>query len=161
MLSRIGCDLAFSSAAVTLVFCGSGCSEKQLGGPRLEVIPVTGIVHVDGKPAEGVVVDFLGIKRPGVDFSVPNPQGVTDKNGVLTLSTYVTGDGGVPGEYTLLFYFYGKSGRTDPITGEEIIGGDRFRGKYGNANTSKFTVTIPEEAGDEPHNIGTFELTTH
>jgi hypothetical protein len=125
------------------------------GGPRVEVVPVTGKVLVDGEPAKGVVVDFYRVGVPGVDFAVPQPQGVSDENGVLTLSTYVSGDGGAPGEYKLVFQL---GTTTNPLSGE--VTGDAFRGRYQDPRKSKFTVTIPQEAGEEPHNIGTFELTT-
>ena len=151
-----GRDGLLLASIFTLAVFSSGCGEDPHGGPRVEVVPVTGKVLVDGKPAQGVVVYFLRSSERGVDFVVPEPRGVTDENGVLSLSTYVSNDGGAPGEYKLLFEWLR---RVNPLTGEAQ--GDEFRGKYMTTkDASQFTATIPEEAGDEPHNIGTFELTT-
>jgi hypothetical protein len=44
------------------------------------------------------------------------------------------------------------------FTGE--MSGDTFRGRYMNYQNSPFTVTIPEETGGEPYDLGTFELST-
>jgi 5-hydroxyisourate hydrolase-like protein (transthyretin family) len=153
---RFNRDLAAACLVGALAFWCSGCGEEEMkGGPRVEVVPVTGKVLVDGKPGKGVVVDFYRVGVSGVDFAVPQPQGVTDENGNLTLSTYLSGDGGAPGEYKLVFQL---GTAMNPISGE--VTGDAFRGKYSDPRKSKHKATIPEEAGDEPHNIGTFELTT-
>ena len=153
---RFSRDAAAACLVVTVASWCSGCGEEEMkGGPRVEVVPVTGKVLVDGKPVKGVVVDFYRVGVPGVDFAVPQPQGITDENGNLTLSTYLSGDGGAPGEYKLVFQL-GTS--MNPISGD--VTGDAFRGKYRDPRKSKFKATISEEAGDEPHDIGTFELTT-
>lgn len=149
-------DCALACLTVAFVFCCSGCGEEELkGGPRVEVVPVTGKVLVDGKPAKGVIVDFYRVGVAGVDFAVPNPQGITDENGVMTLSTYMSGDGGAPGEYNLVFEM---GNQENPITGE--VTGDAFKGKYRDPRKSEHQVTIPEAVGEEPYDIGTIELST-
>jgi hypothetical protein len=125
-----------------------------MGGPRVEVVPITGKVLVDGKPTQGIAVNFFRISERGTDFTFPDPQGISDKNGVLTISSYTVGDGGAPGEYKLTFEW----GQLDQLTGR--LSGDKFRGKYMIPDQSKYTVTIPEDAGDEPFDIGTLELSS-
>lgn len=147
-------DWVISGLLVTLVLCLCGCKEEMKGGPRVEIIPITGKVLVDGKPAK-VWVDFVQVSENKVEFAVPEAQGGTDEEGVISVSSYVSNDGSAPGEYKLLF---GMPNRENPITGE--LGGDAFRGKYSKVATCEITVTIPEDPEDTPYDIGTFELTT-
>jgi hypothetical protein len=131
-----------------------GCQEEPMGGPRVPVVPVTGRVLVDGKPEENIAVLFLRTSEKGVEFPVPEPEGITDKQGVIKVGTYYAEDGAAPGEYKLCFLWLAMN----RFTGE--MSGDKFRGKYDGKDRSRHTVTIPEEAGDDPHDIGTFELST-
>lgn len=149
--------LSIVVAVLALLSASGGCSDKEpKGGPRLEVVPVTGKVLVDGKPAPGVTVDFRRAAGRGVDFPVPEPVGYTNDEGLIEASTYVTNDGVAPGEYKLLF---SKGETMNPFTGE--MSGDVFDGKYANFDKPKYTVTIPEQLGDEPaYDLGTFELST-
>jgi len=133
-----------------LILCTGGCNQEvgqqPMGGPRVETVPVTGTVLVDNKPVDGIAVLFLRVSEKGVDFPVPEPEGITDENGMIQVSTYSTGDGGVPGVYKVCFVWN--------------LGNDRFRGKYDKKEKSKFTVTIPDEAIDGPFDVGTFELSS-
>jgi hypothetical protein len=149
------CHGLLTAVGLALFASAGGCSDEPKGGPRVEVVPITGKVMIDGNPAADVVVDFRRAAGRGVAFPVPEPVGYTNKEGVIEASTYVTNDGVGPGEYKLLF---SKGERVNPFTGESS--GDVFKGKYNNYNKPPFTVTIPAELGDEPFDIGTFELTT-
>ncbi|MEO1998755.1 MAG: hypothetical protein ABGZ17_26210 [Planctomycetaceae bacterium] len=161
VLSRISSDLAMTICLVTVVCFVSGCGEDPpYGGPRLEIVPITGIVKVDGEHMEGVGLEFVPADPRGLDFSVPRPHAVTDENGVITASTYVTNDGAVPGEYIVLFFAYGASSRVDPLTGDES-GKDIFQGRYIRPDTSPFRATVPDQLdGGEPFDIGTYEWST-
>jgi hypothetical protein len=122
------------------------------GGPRVEVVPVTGKVLVDGKPEEGICISFTRTSPRGVDFAVPNPEGITDKDGVVSATTYLIGDGCPPGEYTLTFQW----ATLNPLTGS--TGGDKFKGKFMDREQSHHKVTIPQ--ADKTVDLGTIELTT-
>ena len=160
-VSRGLCGGCLSVLLVVFVVSSSGCTEKQKGGPRLDVTPLKGKVLVDGKPEENIGVLFLRVsgtaKGSGVDFSVPEPEGITDIDGNITVNTYRTGDGGTPGEYKLCFVWL-EEGRG--LSAGELRG-DKFRGKYDGKDRSQFTVKIPGvTSDDEPYDMGTFELTT-
>ncbi len=77
--------------AFALLFAGlllfPGCSR----GPQM--VPVTGVVLLDGKPVEGAAVLFSPEAggRPA--------DGVTDKDGKFSLQTFKSGDGAVLGKY--------------------------------------------------------------
>ena len=152
--------LALRNGFVTLVVLSliisfSGCDNVPKGGPRVEVIPVTGKVLVDGEPGANVDILFIRVSDVTVDLTVPTPRGKTDENGVIQCSSYVTNDGITAGTYKLIFAMVDKM---NPITGE--LEGDRFKGKYMKGSESEFTVTISEEPVDGPVDIGTFELST-
>ena len=150
-------DFAVAWSVLSVMIYCCGCSEEMKGGPRMDVIPVTGKVLINGEPRKGVVVDFIRVGVPGVEFAVPEPQGLTDENGVMTLSTYVSGDGGAPGEYKLIFEL---GNRTNPITGE--VTGDAFKGRFRDPRKSEVTVNIPDSVsdGEGPYDLGTIELST-
>jgi hypothetical protein len=131
---------------------GSGCKEELKGGPRVDVVPVTGKLLVDGKPVEGIAISFTCTSDRGVNFAVPNPEGITDKDGVISATTYLIGDGCPPGDYTLTFQWTS----VNPLTGS--TGGDKFKGKFTNMEKSQHKVTIPKS--NKPHDLGTIELST-
>ena len=137
---------------LSLLLAGSGCKEEMKGGPRVEVVPVTGKLLVDGKPLEGICISFTRTSDRGVNFAVPNPEGVTDKDGVISATTYLIADGCPPGDYALTFQW----ATLNPLTGS--TGGDKFRGKFMDKAKSKHKVTIPES--DKPFDLGTIELVT-
>jgi hypothetical protein len=73
-----------------LLAFASGCGPK---GP--EMVPVTGIVKLDGVPVAGAGVTFMPISggRPAT--------GQTDPNGKFTLTTEKADDGALEGEYAI------------------------------------------------------------
>lgn len=80
------------NAAVLLVV--SGC------GKPVKLVPASGVVLIDGKPAAGISVQFLpedvkGEKRP-TSFAL------TDDEGKFVLKTYQGKDGAVPGSHIVL-----------------------------------------------------------
>lgn len=115
--------------ALALPACG------QSDGKR-PVFPVSGKVLIDGQP--GHEVRLLFIPTNTADTMAPKPTAITDEQGNLIVTTYVTGDGAPEGEYKISLewpkmvnYF----GRMQP-------GPDRLGGKYKNAAASKWTVFI-------------------
>ena len=79
-----------------------GCSEEQRGGPREETSPITGIIHVDGKPVGDLQIKAIPETPEGVNetFTI---AGFTDPEGKFSLSTYEAGDGAPEGDYKLIF----------------------------------------------------------
>ncbi|MGD9855639.1 MAG: YdjY domain-containing protein [Planctomycetaceae bacterium] len=140
---------------LTLVLGSNGCKpDVPLSSPRVETVPVTGTVLVDGKPEAEIGVIFLRVSDRQVDTAVPDPHGVTGPDGVITVGTYLRDDGGVPGEYKLLFVW------PEPSSINHEMEGDRFQGRYINRETTPYQVTIPKIATDQPFDLGTIELTS-
>lgn len=73
-------------ALVAAAGLGTGCGRK---GPVL--IPVTGLVTLDGKPLPATVVEFE--QEHGLSMAT----GITGEDGRFTLTTYKIGAGATPG----------------------------------------------------------------
>ncbi|WP_149113963.1 carboxypeptidase regulatory-like domain-containing protein [Limnoglobus roseus] len=110
------------------------------------LVPVRGSVLYQGKPLEGVAVEFHPLFDMGaVKFS---PFGKTAADGTFTL---VSGNDGAPvGEYAVTFTY--PDPKWDPQEGGTPA--DRWKGKYSNAAKSKFKVKIAEGSNDlEPFKL--------
>ena len=120
-------------------------SEERLkamaGGELKEVVPVKGVVNVDGVPTEGV---NLFLYRDG-EFYSPIKDCRTDKEGKYCWSTNLACDGIEPGKYFLAFTFIPKPKKNDE-------GVDSFKGKYQSPQKNKFELTVvqgtPQEAAN-------------
>ena len=92
------------SVLIVLLLSAGCASNTLLGGPRLETHSVTGIVQIDGVPAENVEVTcHPEANSSGIKYPV---MGVTNKEGVFSLTTYTTGDGLPEGTYVLTFIWF-------------------------------------------------------
>lgn len=84
--------LAFGLAAVVYL---SGCGSDA---PKVNTVPVTGKVTYNGQPVAGATVAFIPTNPDG-----RAAQGVTDEQGVYTLTTYLGPNdqpaGAEPGDY--------------------------------------------------------------
>lgn len=129
-----------------------------------ETFPVSGIVHIDGKPVAGVQVFAYPADNPPGGQSTPTTgalhNGVTDAEGKFKMATYNPGDGVPEGSYVVSFYW---DGGVSPML--ERSGDDerkvppaaaKFNKKYGTPTKSKTTFTV--EKG-KPTDLGTLELT--
>jgi hypothetical protein len=74
----------------TLVFFLPGC-----GSARLKTAPVRGTVTYLGKPVPNGTVNFM-------HASGPTASGAIQRDGSYTLTTFRSGDGAVPGSYTVV-----------------------------------------------------------
>ncbi|MCA9005909.1 MAG: hypothetical protein KDA70_11625 [Planctomycetaceae bacterium] len=122
-------ELIVLCAIFTIFGCGN--SEPK-GGPRAKTVPLTGTVLVDGKPEEGVTVSCHPVNG-GVNNRVLS--GTTDASGKVFISTYVSGDGVPPGEYTLTFKWVEKGPGSEK---------DLLKGRYTNPEKSEHKVTATE-----------------
>ena len=133
---------------LSVLICIVGCSSNERNWK--ETIPVTGVVLVDGKPAEGVSVSFN--PTAGMDVAQPTvTKAMTDKEGHFAATTYELGDGAPVGEYNVTFT-WGKLNKLSMT-----FDGDAFNGKYSKPEKSAFTVTV---GSGEPTDMGTIELST-
>ncbi|MFK7737196.1 MAG: hypothetical protein AB8B50_14265 [Pirellulaceae bacterium] len=70
----------------------SGCGD---GRTKFDTAMTTGTVTCDGKPVAGAMVFFEPLKDGESSVAGKSGVGVTDANGVYTISTYGTEDGAV------------------------------------------------------------------
>jgi hypothetical protein len=77
--------------------------------------------------------------------------GMTDANGLFTISTYETGDGVPAGQYQLTFVW----GQINLMNSQ--YSGDKLNGKYSDPAKSEHTLTVTDS--DDPHDLGVIELT--
>ncbi|GAB6166712.1 hypothetical protein JCM19992_27120 [Thermostilla marina] len=75
-------------------------------GDRPKTYPVEGTVTLNGKPVAGATVVFAPVVGGGSESTPQAAQGKTDANGRYVLSTFETGDGAMPGEYTVIVTKY-------------------------------------------------------
>src|SRR5687768_8776191 len=89
------------------VLCLSLCSctkdeSIDLVNSNKETFPVSGQVHVDGRPANKVFATCHNVKELDQE-NVHRTLALTDETGKLEFSTYQSGDGVPEGEYVLTF----------------------------------------------------------
>jgi hypothetical protein len=120
-------------AGIAIALPAGGCGK---GDGKRTVYPVTGKVLIDGQPGSEARLFFSPTNE--ADTMAPKPTAVTDSQGNLIVTTYVTGDGAPEGEYKIglewpkmVNYF----GRIQP-------GPDRLGGKYKDVAASKWTIRI-------------------
>jgi hypothetical protein len=89
-----GRSLCFGTLAAVLVLIGSGCGS---GAPKLH--KVNGKVTLDGQPLAGAEIEFEPL-----DYStgLQSANGKTGQDGYYSLTTFVTGDGAMPGNYKVI-----------------------------------------------------------
>lgn len=117
-------------ALVLSLLSVSGCGPKD---NKLPVHPATGRVRVDGQPAKDVYITFV----PS-DPMAPKPTAVSDEQGNLIVTTYVTGDGAPAGDYKLAIEWPAMVNQF----GRMQRGKDQLNGKFKDAASSKWPVTI-------------------
>jgi hypothetical protein len=90
-----------------------GCSAKH--PERLPVFPVEGAVTLNGQPLPNALV-ILHAKGPNAPQDVA-PRGQTDLTGKFKITSYESGDGAPPGEYTVTVVSHrliNNGGSTEP-----------------------------------------------
>lgn len=136
--------------AIVVTAMVGGCGRKELVDPNeLPTSPVTGTVHVDGKPVAMLRVTAIDMSDPPKTTYVPSA--FTDNDGKFKLSTFRENDGAPDGDYRLTFQY----GTMNLIMGRQYKG-DKFKGKYSKKENSKFPLKVEGQAVD----MGTIELTT-
>ncbi|MCR4411576.1 MAG: carboxypeptidase-like regulatory domain-containing protein [Thermoguttaceae bacterium] len=100
MLRLLG-TLMVGLAAVAILGCG--------GGKKLDTVPVSGTVTLDGTPVEGAMVVFTPTTGGGAAAS-----GKTDASGRYKLTTRDPNDGALAGTYLVIIH---KTEVKDPTAG--------------------------------------------
>ncbi|MEZ6035529.1 MAG: carboxypeptidase-like regulatory domain-containing protein [Planctomycetaceae bacterium] len=127
-----------------------GCGDAERKPPDAKpVVPVSGVVHVDGVAKAGVRIVFHAkVQDPK---NATQSVATTDAEGKFKAWTYQIDDGVPPGDYTLTFNDQSEAKphlRDNP---------DLLNGKYSDPVKSEFELTVPESGG--PVDMGTLELT--
>lgn len=138
------------SGLLLLCLLTVGCFSGPRKPPNAKpVIPVSGLVLVDGNPVAGVQIRFQAENQDPQNATLSVAK--TDAEGRFKAWTYKTDDGVPPGDYSVTF---NDQSETKP---HMRSGPDLFKGKYSNPAKSKFKLTVP--AKGEPIDMGTIELT--
>ncbi len=121
----------FPLVAMSVVWIGTGgCAPK---GPVK--YQVTGVVRVNGEPAERMVVQLEAVNasQPG---NLAYPTGLTDRDGTFWISTEGNRDGAAAGEYSVVFSW---------LSSPELDAFDMLGGALANAKNTPYRITIPTE----------------
>lgn len=111
----------------------SGC-----GGSDLDLVPVSGVVTLDGQPLENASVTFA----PITDASIaPTSTGRTDKDGRFTLSTIQGESGAIVAEHKVIIFVEGEADEGDDASANSKSNTipDRYN------NNSELRKTVPPE----------------
>jgi hypothetical protein len=135
--------------SIVLATVAGGCSHHQDNRPKL--VPVHGVVRLNGKAVDGARVDFHNATS-----EKPSAYATTDAEGKFTLTTYENGDGATPGKYRIAVTKAQEAGRHEQKTAPPVFrgGGGAPKPKwliphqYSNPNTSNLTRDI--EDGENP-----------
>ena len=129
---------------VLLVGCGKPSNEKP-------VYQVQGKILVDGQPADQVQIGLHDVA--GLDKNRPTyPQGFSQPDGSIRLSTYADGDGAPEGEYKVTFKLQEYN-----LLSRSFSGPDKLKEKYTDPKTTTFTIKV---GSGQTNDLGTVELTT-
>jgi hypothetical protein len=111
---------------LALVGCGDARVESNL-------VKVSGFVHVDGKPAEGIVLTMYPKEQTGAVST-----GISGQDGAFQISTNELGDGASPGEYQVTCVW----SEFDPVSRSQK--GDRLNGLYASPEKTIIRWTVVE-----------------
>jgi hypothetical protein len=124
--------LALALAALMLVAVSAGCAKP------VKLVPVEGVIEIGGKPAAGIVVQFLpqasdGEKRP-TSFAT------TGADGTFRLSTYDGKPGAVEGTHNVLL---ADTLEERPAQGSRAVKPPRLASRFGTM-AGGLTATVSE-----------------
>ncbi|QDV50523.1 hypothetical protein [Gimesia fumaroli] len=117
-----------------------------------QTYPVKGKISVDGKePGSPIQIQCLSTGE--IDTEHPTASGsISANDGTFELSTYTSGDGIPPGDYTLTFVW-----KKYDIMSRGYSGPDKLKKRYDKPEKSKIKFSVVE---GKPTDLGTIELTT-
>ena len=120
--------------------------KSMSGGQLKDVVPIKGVVKVDGNPAAGVNL-FLYHEA---DTTKLAHECRTDQDGKYCWTSYTACDGVEAGKYLLGFTYIPKPKKND-------TGVDLFKGKYRNPKKNKIELTVETGA---PQAEANYDLVT-
>jgi len=102
--------ITMALGCLLLLIAGCG-GDPGAGAQRAKTVPFSGKITVDGKSPGVVKVQFLPI---GSEGGVRTAYAEVKEDGSFSATTYVTGDGIVPGKYTARVGSEADGASTDP-----------------------------------------------
>jgi hypothetical protein len=111
--------LSMTLGLLLLVCAGCG-GDAGAGSERAKTVPFTGKITVDGKSPGVVKVQFL---PKGSEGGVRTAYADVKEDGSFSATTYVTGDGIVPGKYTARVGSEADGSSTDPAAMMAAVAG--------------------------------------
>lgn len=139
---------------IAVLLLAAGCSQRDPNLPDL--VPVSGTITIDGKPATNTTLQFIPLGEVGTGSG-----GATDAEGRYQLRTAHDGMGAPVGEYKVVISKLVRSDGSDfPIDSPEgpmDAGADEsLPPRYSDAEQTELRATVPEGGTDQLN----FELTT-
>jgi hypothetical protein len=129
--SIYGCLIAVTVLSVSILT--SGCGQKQSQYGSLDLVEVTGTITLDGKPLDGVSVDF---QKSGEGGS----QGITDANGHYRLMLNSAKSGVTSGEKRVRITSIASGEFATPAEGQQTQT-EKIPTKYNSETTLSAVVT--------------------
>lgn len=114
----------------------SGCSGESGGGVKVKTVPFSGKVLLDGTPHGNVNLTFT---PQGSDGGVRTAYAQVKEDGSFTATTYVTGDGIVPGKYDV------RIGAANNTSSTSSADPTQLMASVAGASIDKLEVEIPAE----------------
>jgi hypothetical protein len=127
------CKRLFSSLFF-LPIAIAGCSFEPAKPPTF---PVSGVVTLDGKPVEGVVVTFV----PRVTGTVSSATGSTDAAGKYQLTTFSGNDGAQEGDFDVKVSKYGYKETEEAGDGTTITSAEEYQAAMKKSYEAKNPMT--------------------
>ncbi|MFM8476562.1 MAG: hypothetical protein ACKOEO_12295 [Planctomycetaceae bacterium] len=124
------------------MFGVAGCETAPTDVPKVPLHPVTGTIHLDGKPIAGARLALHAIQ--GAKAQDITPTGVTDDNGQFQISTYQPMDGAPEGSWSVTVSWPEVlSGGSDPEYGRA-----RLPVRYQDPEKSGLVIASSEDLRD-------------
>ncbi len=120
-------------AVVGSLSCLSGCSDGGAGAAKVKTVPFSGKILLDGTPHGNVTVTFT---PQGSEGGERTAYSQVKEDGSFAATTYVTGDGIVPGKYDVRVGAEADAGSIDPSKMMAAVVG---------ASIEKLEVDIPAD----------------
>ena len=130
---------------VLIVLLTFGCGSPPADVPKAELHLFSGIVQVDGKPANGAQVSMHPVENS--TLGVVTPNGVTDENGLFALTTYKPADGAPVGKYKVTVSW---SDVTNATSSEPETGPEKLPKRYQDLALSGLEVEVKAGVMDSP-----------
>lgn len=111
----------------------SGCTGEAAGGAKVKTVPFSGKILLDGAAKGNVKVTFT---PQGSEGGVRTAYAEVKEDGSFVATTYVTGDGIIPGKYNVSLGSADDGASTDPALMMSAIAG---------ASIEKLEIDVPAE----------------